>query len=75
MQDTPQVFIIGKISGAKYFEHTKLYVKYSIKRGDKWNLVSGKEEGNIKFKIYYKVKLFNPKPIMANMCLSNIHLI
>ena len=50
MQDTPQVFIIGKISGAKYFEHTKLYVKYSIKRGDKWNLVSGKEEGKIKFK-------------------------
>lgn len=46
MIDSPQVHIIGKISGAKHFECDKLYIKYFFKIGDNWQLLSGKLEGD-----------------------------
>lgn len=46
MVDSPQVHIIGKISGAKHFDCDKLYIKYFFKIGDNWQLLSGKLEGD-----------------------------
>ena len=42
---TPQLHLIGEISRAIGFEGNRLFCKYSIKSGNNWILVSGKEEG------------------------------
>ena len=42
---TPQLHLIGEIKQASGFEGNRLFCKYSIRSGNNWILVSGKEEG------------------------------
>ena len=38
---TPQVHIIGKITGGANFNSDKIFLRYSIKTGDNFRLLSG----------------------------------
>ena len=42
---TPQLHLIGEISRATGFEGNRLFCKYTVKSGNNWILVSGKESG------------------------------
>ena len=42
---TPQLHIIGKITGGLNFNSQNIYVKYNFKVGEDWNLLAGSLQG------------------------------